>query len=101
MDINYSLFERDGQFVLDNTSQAFSPINAAVSVISRLSNTKGSSTCWVKLEKFTVEIQVPRYSEVQDPFTLSVSVDSCVDISINAWKEYIGFNCTIHTKHQH
>ena len=32
------------------------------------------------------------------PFTLIVSVESCIDSHVDAWKEYIDFNCNIYTK---
>ena len=50
-------------------------------------------------------IKILYYILLKAVFTLSLSVDSRVDTHINTWKEYIDFNCTIHTKcqyqHQH
>ena len=34
-------------------------------------------------------------------FTLSVIVDSYIDASTDTWKEYIGFDCIIHTNYQY
>ena len=42
-----------------------------------------------------IDILGPIHTERQ------VSVDSRNDASIHAWKEYIRFNCIIHTKHQY
>ena len=33
----------------------------------------------------------------KEPFTPSINIDSCIDASVDVWKKYIGFNCTIHT----